>query len=141
MQNLISHGKCLGKGGLCIGNAEQVLVRDNNQRVDLFGQLLNPFLRSAGTTRAFKIKRLGDNTDCQNALLARSAGNHRCGARACAAAHAGCHKGHMRALQHVDNLGHGFFGCCLTDSRVGTGAQTLSQFGTDLNAPVGLRGR
>ena len=137
MQHFISHSESLGKCCLGIGNAEQILVRNDNQRIDFGSQFFNTGNGGAHAATPFKVKRLGDDTDRQNALLARGAGNYRRSARARATAHTGGHKGHMRALQHIDNFRHGFFCGGFTDGRVSTGAQTFCQFGTDLNPPVG----
>ena len=62
MQHFIGHGERLGKSGLCISNAEQVLVRNDNQRIDFLRQLLDAFLRGTHATRPLKIKRLGHHT-------------------------------------------------------------------------------
>ena len=137
MQHFIGHGKSLGKCGLCIGNAEQVLVRNDNQRINFGCQFFNTGNGGTHAATTFKVKRLGDDTDRQNALLARRAGNHRRRTGARAAAHTGSDKGHVRALQHIDNFRHCFFCGGFTDSRVSTGTQTFCQFGTDLNPPIG----
>ena len=63
MQDFIGHGESLGKGCLRIGNAEQVLVRNDNQRIDFFGQLFNACLGRAHAPTAFEIKWRGNHTD------------------------------------------------------------------------------
>ena len=35
-QHVVSHGEGIGKGGLLVGDAEQILVRDDEQRIDVF---------------------------------------------------------------------------------------------------------
>jgi len=42
MQDIICHGESISKSGALIGQTEQILVRDNNQRIDISLQFFDP---------------------------------------------------------------------------------------------------
>ena len=74
--------------GLFIGHAEQVLIWNDDQRVDIALQFLNPGLGRVHPVAALEMKRLGHHPDGKDTAFAASLGDHRRGAGAGAAAHA-----------------------------------------------------
>ncbi len=141
MKHLIGQRKGFGKSGLGIGNAEKVLIGDNNQRIHFLRQPFNTLNRRTRPPIAFKVKRLGDNADSQNTGIAGGAGNHWCRTGSGAAAHASRDESHMRALQHIDNFRHGLFRRALPDFRIGTGAEAFGQLAAHLDTAIAFAGR
>ena len=85
-------------------------VFSNDQRVNIgfeFGQAAVGVVHAA---LAFKLKRLGDDTNGQDTHLTRYAGNDRGRAGAGAAAHAGGDEEHVRAGDALLDAIHGFIG-------------------------------
>ena len=140
MQDIVGHPKGVGERRLLIGDAEQVLVRDDDQRIDDILQFLKPAFGEAHTLRAFEMERLGDHADRKDAVFPGRPCDHRCGARAGAAAHAGSNEHHVAAVQVLDNLIDFLFGGCPADFRPRTGAKALSdaQAQLDLTLTFGL---
>ena len=73
VQHLVGHLEGVGEGRLLVGDPEQVLVRDDDQRVDVLLQLLDARFGELHAVRALEVERLGDDADGQDALLARGA--------------------------------------------------------------------
>ena len=96
-QHVVGHGEGVGEGGLLVGDAEQVLVRDDEQRIDEFLQRVDAGLGRAQAARALELKRLGDDADGEDAFLAGGARDHRGCAGSRAAAHAGGDEHHVRS--------------------------------------------
>ncbi len=74
MQHVVGHLEGLGEGRALIGDPEQILVRDDEQRVDEFLQLLDAGFGEAHAVRAFEVERLGDHADRQDAVLRAPSG-------------------------------------------------------------------
>ena len=70
-------GQQCGVGGLervddangAVGQFQQSVVRNDNQRVDFLAQVLDAKRRGSGTLRAFEAERTGDHSDGQCPLL------------------------------------------------------------------------
>src|SRR5580765_368054 len=99
VQHLIRHGKGLGHGGAVVGDAEQVLVGDDDEGMNELLQLGDAALGHPHATVAFQAEGLGHHADGQDARLAHRPGDHRSGAGTGAAAHAGGNEHHVRACQ------------------------------------------
>ena len=138
MQHFIGHGEGLGHGGAFIGDAEQVLVGDHDQRVHELLQFLDAALGHAHAAVAFQAEGLGDDADREDAGLTHRAGDDRRSARAGAAAHAGGDEDHVRARKLFHDLGHGFFGARAADFRLGASAEAFGGGGAELDAAGGL---
>ena len=59
IEHLVGHGEGRGEGGLLIGHAEQVLVRNDDQRIDMLGQELDSALGRLLAAHAFEMEWLG----------------------------------------------------------------------------------
>ena len=79
---------------------EQPVVGDDDQRVDLVGERVDPGLGLVAPARALELERPGDDPDRQRAELAGDLGDDRRGAGAGPAARAGGDEDHVRAAQH-----------------------------------------
>ena len=138
MQDLIGHAEGLGEGGALVGDAEQVLVRDDDQGVDIPLQLGDAGVGQPHAVAAFEGERLGHHADGQDAALAGALGDDRGRAGAGAAAHAGGDEHHVRAVEMLADLRRAFFGGAHADLGMGAGAQALGHRHAELDAAVGL---
>jgi hypothetical protein len=114
-----------GEGGPLIGDAEQVLVGDDDQGVDVALQLGDPGVRQPHAVAALEGEGLGHHADRQDAALAGRLGDDRGSAGAGAAAHAGGDEDHVGAIEVLGDLQRRFFGRAHPDFRVGAGAEAL----------------
>ena len=101
LEHLVGHLERFLEGRVRVGEAEQVLVRNDDQRVDVLLQLVDAGIGRAAAARAFERERLGDHADGQDALVAGGLGDDRRGAGAGAAAHAGGDEAHVRAFERA----------------------------------------
>ena len=67
IEHLVGHREGVGEGGLLVGDPEQVLVRDDDQRIDDLLQLVDAGFGDAHAALAFEVERLGDDADGQDA--------------------------------------------------------------------------
>ena len=63
VKHVIGHVEGVGESGLVIGHAEQVLIWNDDQRVDIALQFLNPGLGRVHPVAALEMKRLGHHPD------------------------------------------------------------------------------
>ena len=124
MQNRIGHVKGIGKCGTLICQPEQILIRDNNQRIHIGLQGLNTFICLFHSALAFKIKRFGDNANGQNTALSGGFCNDRCGPCAGAATHACGDENHIGIRQLCHDIIKAFFCCLASHFRFGTCTKT-----------------
>ena len=99
MQDVIGHVERIRKGRFFICDAEQVLVRDNDQRIDKLLQFLDTGFGDFHAPVTFELEGFCYHADRQNALFAGGSGDNRCCAGACTAAHTGCDEHHMSTVQ------------------------------------------
>ena len=102
---------------------------------------------SAMPASAMRMRRAPSNwnglvttADRQDAEFLGGAGDHRCGAGAGAAAHAGGDEHHVRAGDRGADLLDGFLGRGLADLGLGAGAEAFGEVDAELNAVLGARG-
>ena len=121
-----------------LATLEQVLVRDDQQRVDHLLQLDDAGFGKPHAALAFEVEGLGDDADCQNTELARALCNDRRSARSGAAAHAGRNEHHMGAREVIADLVDHFFCRGAPDFGLRTRAETFGHLGAHLNDAFGL---
>jgi hypothetical protein len=97
VQNVICEGERLCEGCLFIGQTEQVLVWNDDQRINDLLQRLYPVLSLTHALGTLKLEWLGHNAHGQNAQFTRGLRDDRRGPCPSASAHAGCDKAHVRA--------------------------------------------
>jgi hypothetical protein len=139
IEHLVGHGEGGGQGGPLVGDAEQVLVRDDDQRVDALLQLHNPRFGEPHPALPFEVERLGNNADRQDAEFTCGARNHRGGAGSGAAAHAGGDEHHVSAGQVIADLVDHLLGGGAADVRLRTGAETSGRRHAHLDDVFGPR--
>ena len=140
LKDLVRHLERFLEGRLGVGEPEQVLVRDDDERVDVLLQLLDARIGRAAAASAFERERLGDDADRQNALVAGSLGDDWSSAGAGAAAHAGRDEAHVRTFESALDLVDRFFGGGAPDLGPRACAEALRDLQAELDPPVGHRG-
>jgi len=138
IKHVISKREGFGEGGLFVGQTEEVLVGDDDQRVDDLLQRLNAFFGLTHALGALKLERLGHDTNGQHAQLTRGLGDDRSRTRTGAAAHASGDEAHMRAGKVIDDLLNALFGSGSANAGTGARAQTFGDFDAQLDAVFGL---
>jgi hypothetical protein len=139
IEHLVRHLEGVGEGGLLVGDAEQVLVRDDDQRVDELLQLRDAQFGHLHAVRALEVEGLGHHADGQDALFAGDLRYDGGRTGAGAAAHAGGDEHHVGAGQLFGDVAHGLFRRHAADIRAGAGAETLGHGGAQLDAPLAHR--
>ena len=139
VQHVVGHLEGVGEGRLLVGDLEQVLVGNDDQRVDHLLQLGDALLGRLHAAAALEVERLGDDADGEDALLARRRGDHGRRTGAGAAAHAGGDEHHVGAVEQLQDLGQRFLGGLAADLGPRARAQALGDGDAELDAPVGER--
>ena len=137
VQHLIGEDEGLGKGGFLVGYAEQVLVRNDDNGIDVVFQVGDAGFGDAQAARTLELKWLGHDRNSQNAEIAGDTSNDGRGTRAGPAAHASRDEDHVTAGDLGPDIVHRLFGGGLANFRFGTGAKALGQVGTKLDAMLG----
>ena len=139
VEHVVGQREGVGEGGLLVRQPEEVLVGDDDQRVDVLLQLLDAGLGLAHAARALELERLGHDADGQDAHLARGLGDDRRGAGSGAAAHAGGDEAHVAARELLDDVLDALLGGRRAHFGTGAGAETLGHAGAELELVVGAR--
>ncbi|MNQ98645.1 hypothetical protein D3C85_1143490 [compost metagenome] len=138
MQHLVGHAEGVGEGRALVGDAEQVLVRNDDQGVDVALQLGDAGVRQTHAVTAFEGEGLGHDADGQDAPVAGALGDDGGRAGAGAAAHAAGDEDHVRAVQVRVDFVSALLGGVHADFGVGAGAEALGDGLAQLDATVGL---
>ena len=139
MEDIVGHLERIGQGGALVGDAEQVLVWDDDQRIDIFLQLRHTRLGDAHPLHALEMKRLGHHADRQDPRFAGDPGDDRRRAGAGAAAHAGGQEHHVRAVDRFEDLVERLLGGGPPDIRPRPGAEAARDADAELD--LARRGR
>ena len=127
-------GQQCGVGGLervddangAVGQFQQSVVRNDDQRVDFLAQVLDAKRRGSGTLRAFEAERTGDHSDGQCPLLMGGTRHDRAGAGSGATALTTGDEHHVGSLKRLFDVGLMILRCLGTLLRVGASAQTTA---------------
>ena len=126
---------------LCLGDQEQVLVWNHDQRIDVLLQLINASLGRAHPPRTFEQEWLGHNSNRQHTLAPCGFRDDRCCASTRTATHAGSDENHVHAFQRVFDFLDRFFRRSLADFGSSARAQTACDLWSKLDLAVSLRDR
>ncbi len=124
-----------------LATRKQILVRDDDQRIDVAVQLVDAVLGEPRAAVAFEGERLGDDADGQDTLLARGPRDHGRRAGAGAAAHARGDEHHVRAAQMVVDLVEALFGGGAADFRMRARAEAFGHRDAQLDDALRLAER
>ena len=141
-QDVVGFAERLEDRRAALDDAEQLLVRDHDQRVDLLAQALDAVLGLSRALRALEGEGARDDADGERAdLVLGDLGDHGRGAGAGAAALAGRDEDHVGALERLLDVVARLGGRTLTDVGVGAGAEALRQVVADVQLDVGVAHR
>ena len=141
MKHRVGHVERIGEGGTLVGDPEQVLVRDHDQRIDMSLHLLDAGLGLPHAALAFEVERPGHDAHRQDATLARGAGDDRSRAGAGTTAHAGGDEDHVAVGELAHHSFNAFFGGGAADIGLGAGAEALGDRRSELDLARGERMR
>ena len=133
LQHIVRDAECVGERDLLVGDKFQPVIRNDDQRVDLVGQIRNAHLGLTHPVRTLKFERLRHNADGQNALVMRDLRNDRRRAGARAAAHTGGDEHHIGPVESLGDDVLGFLGGFLADLGLGACAHAAGQLFADLD--------
>ena len=136
-QHIVCNQEGVEQGNIRFGSGAQALVGDDDKRIDIFLQLCNALFRKAHTALAFKIKRLCNDGDRQNAHVFCNFCDYGRGTGACPAAHTGGDKNHIRALNGFADILGALFRCLCACLRVCAGAHAFCGFIADIDLGCG----
>ena len=138
VQNIIRHGECFGECGFLVRQTEQVLVRNDDQRIDDLLQGFNTLLGLTHTLVAFELERLGHDAYGQNTQFTCSLCDDRCSTCPGAPAHTSRDETHVRTGKVINDLLNALFGGGSPDRGPRACAQTFGDFHAKLDAAFGL---
>jgi hypothetical protein len=119
-----------------VGDGQQPVVRDDDQRVDLAAQPVDACVGLARAALALEAERPGDDADGQGAQCPGHLGHDRRAAGPGPAALASRDEDHVGALEDFLDLLTVILGCLSADVRVGTRAQTPGELAADVELDV-----
>ena len=138
-EHLVRHAQRFHHRGVFGNDAGDLVVGDDDERIDEFFQVFKPFRRIVHALFALERERFGDDGDGEDLQIARDLGDDGGCARAGTAAHAG---GDEEEVCIFDSLGEHFFalfGGCPAHFGVGARAEAFGQDGADLDLVLRLR--
>src|SRR4029077_9768617 len=115
-----------------VGDGKKPVVRDDDQRVDLAAQPLDPGLGLHHAALALEAERPGHYADGERAEGPRDVRDDRRATGAGATALAGRDEDHVGALEHLLDLLAVILGRLAADIGVGSGAQSPGEFTADI---------
>ena len=110
VQYCVGHMEGISECCALIGKPEQILIRNDDQRIDISLQLFDAILSLFHPALAFKFEWFGDHTNGQNTAFAGGPGNNWGGAGTGATAHTGSDKDHVTISQFCHDFCQAFFG-------------------------------
>ena len=140
LQHFVGQQKCLFERRVRVGDQKQVLVRNNDQSVNMLLQFGNARVRRAHAARSFKKERLCNNANGQYVHFARSLRNDGSSTRSGSTAHASRDEAHVATSQSGLHLLNCFFCSRATNLWARTSTKTLRNLGSKLNTIVRRRG-
>ena len=129
------HGRLLVRG---LEETEQLLVFDNDNRVDAFAECSNAGLRDRRTCVTFPAERPGHHGHREDTEFTGHAGNDRSRTRTGSTAHAGSDEHHVGIFHGFLELVDAFFGSLAAHFRIHASAQATSSLFTDLDGMISL---
>ncbi len=140
-QDVVGLAEGVEDAGPPLDRLQQLLVRDDDQGVDVVAQFLDPLERLLHASFALELERFGDRADGEGAdLLLGDLGDHRGRAGAGAAALARGDEDHVGALQRLLDLIPGLGRGARADLWVATGAEPTGELLADRKLDVGVTG-
>src|SRR5579875_445620 len=137
-EDLVGHLEGLDDGSALVGDAEEPLVRDHDERVDLLPEPLDPLLGLVRAAAALEGERARHDADREGAEALCDLGDHRRRPGARAAALPGGDEDHVGALQHLLDLLEVLLGGLPAHLRVAAGTKSPGERAADVELDVRL---
>ncbi len=137
-QHLVGRSERVEHADLAVGDRQQPVVGDDDERVDLVAQLVDAGLGRVGPPTALEAEGTGDHADRQGTQRTGDPGDDRRAAGARPPALAGGDEDHVRALEHLLDLLGVLLGRPAADLGVGAGAQPPGELAPDVELDVGI---
>ena len=138
LQNLICHIECFFERCIVINNFEELIIRDYNESIYILLKFTDALLGIGSSSCALESERSCNYCNCKDAEFLSDLSNNRSGSCTCAAAHAGCYEQHVGIRYSFGDLILGLFCRSLTDTGIGSAAETSCNFLAYLNLYRGL---
>ena len=137
-QHLVGRLEGVQHADLPVGDRQQPVVRDDDERVDLLAQRLDAGLGLHRPALALEAERPGHHADGQRAERAGDVGHDRRAAGARAAALTGGDEDHVGALEDLFDLLAVVLGRLAPDLGIGSRAEAAGEFPADVEFDVGV---
>jgi hypothetical protein len=137
MQHVVGRLERFVERNLRAQHRHQLVVRNHDQRIDVLGERIEPFLGDA-LALAFERERLRHHGNGQDAELFRHFGDYRRRARSSPASHARGEEEHVRAADQLGDALAVFHRGLAPDLGVGSGTETLGDVAAELELDPGL---
>ena len=125
-------------GDLLVGHVQQLVVRDDDEGIDLVAQIVNALLGLGGPTVALKGERAGDNTNRQSAEGSSDLSDDGSSTSAGSAALTSGDENHVGTFEGLLDLVSMVLGSLASLIRVSAGSQTSSEVPADVKLNVGV---
>ena len=137
-KHLVGHLERIEHTGLLVGDRQQPVVGNDDQRVDLFLEALHAGIGLYRTAATLEAERTGDDTDCQCADAARQFGDDGRRTGSGTAALAGGDEHHVCTLDDLFDLLAVRFGGIAADVGVAARAEPTREVAPDVELDVGV---
>ena len=134
LQHFIGQLERFFESGFRLCNQEQVLVRNNDQSIDMLLELFDTGFCCAHPPRTFEQERLGHNANGQYALCTGRLSNNRRSACASAAAHTSSDENHVHAVERIIDFLDSFLRSSPSNFRASACTQTTCNIRPKLDA-------
>ncbi len=124
-QHIVCQAEGFQHRGMLVDQLQEIVVGNNNERVHILPEFLNPCNGSIASALAFVVERQGDDSYRQGLHLPSDLSNHRDTAGAGAASHACSHEHHVGSGNRLTDMVHALQRSTAADLRLGSGPQSL----------------
>ena len=132
-EDLVRDAECFYHRRVFGYDAGDFIVRDDDQRIDVFFQIFQPLHRVVHTFFAFEIERLGNDGDGKDLEIARDLGDDGSGSRTRTAAHTGRYEQKVGVFDRFGEHLFALFRSRAPHFRLRASAEPLRKGRTDLN--------
>lgn len=130
-KDVIGGAESGGDRGVLFDDFENLVVRNEDEGIDLVSEFFEPLLCEFASARAFEVERFGDDADGEDAKSASEFGDDWCGSGSGSAAHSGGDENHVATIEDFVNGAFGFSGGICSSGRVSAGTEPASRDGSD----------
>ena len=140
-ENVICHCKCLEHRCVLFARVDQLVIRDDDQRVNKVAEILDALCSAVPALLALECERLCDYSYCKSSAVHRCLCDDRSCSCTCAAAHSGSNEYHVGILDVSDHFVDRFLGSLLTYLRVSSCSAASRDLFAELDLYLSLTSR